>query len=158
EELICPKKEVRSISAAECELAWNECSIPGSTGRFDLVFRYACSQGNQRICIRGQLRNSTLPDGVSAVVYRQLLTRDDAPVAVAGGFTGAVHIPYEQRAVSRWSRAQPLFKTGGYVQLGEQRKENYLSTRTNDTMLIAASHQPSHSRGMLVTRSCFNDP
>jgi hypothetical protein len=158
EDLVTTRKELVQSSPLLCRVSWIGCKLPGVVGTFDLTYTYELLAGRNAVAVRGRLQGNNLAVGVQAIGYRQYLAAGDTPEAVTAGFTGAVTLRFELLAMEKWNLDHPFLLTGGRLQAGGARKEEFLTTRTGETMLIAATHCAKHRYDLLVARDPRNDP
>ena len=151
-ELSTTQKHIVQLSQSQCVLTWRGCALPGVVGAFDLIYQYEVLPTRSAVAVRGRVQNSSLRIGIQAVGYRQYLAVDSTPASVTGGFTGAAHLSFALLPLSNWNLQHPFLLTGGYHRLGKSRVEEFITTRSSETTLIAASHHANRRNGILLTR------
>lgn len=146
-------------SGSSCRVLRAGCSIPGATGTFTLALDYEVVPAPQGpgVAVRVSLEESTLEFGIAAIGYRQHLDARDAPETVIGGFTGAIELSFDDLSTGTFNVDHPYLVTGGLSSHGYP-GERYLTTRSSETMLVAATHHPRQPFGLLITRDGRHDP
>lgn len=159
DELVAVRTRVRASSSTRCTVSRSRCRIPGIPGSFDLVHEYELvpAPHGPGVAIRGQLVESSLAVGIASVGYRQFVASDAVPQTVFGGFTGAVEVQFDDLANGTLQTQHPYLASGGVTELGYP-GETYLTTRTSESLLVAATYDPARGHGLIVTRDGRNDP
>ena len=151
---------VVATSDSAATVSWTDCRIAGIDGSFDVACDYevVAAPHGPAVAVRTRLVASRLAVGIAAIGYRQFLAGPELPERLWGGFTGALEVRFDDLADGTLDAQQDFLRSGGLMHLGASGGEEYLTTRTSETLLIAATAHPGRAHGLLVTRDGRHDP